>query len=101
MDFDSSFFCQLLRVLEFDIVLQWSIARNPDAVNNKAWSFEQQVDLADYTSVFQWILKRKDLLLVDNKYFVPTCVETCISEKKLGLFGKRIPVAHGAILTVS
>ena len=79
---------QFLNVVKFDIVHQWSIARIPDAVNNKAWSFEPEIGLADYTSAYQWILKRKDLLLVENKYFVPAGVETLISESEVKAFWK-------------
>ena len=31
---------------------------------------------------------RKDLLLVENKYFVPACVKTCISEIEVKAFLK-------------
>ena len=47
-----------------------------------------KVGLADYTSAYQWILKRKYLLLVENKYFVPAGVETGISKSEVKAFWK-------------
>ena len=49
------------------------MARNPDDVNKKYWSFEPEPEdvLADYTSTYQWNPKKKDLLLMRNKYFIP------------------------------
>ena len=49
---------------------KWSIEKDPAQVNNKAWSFEPNVKLKDYTSAYQWYSKRKQIFFQNEYYFV-------------------------------
>ena len=53
------------------ILHKWSIEKDPTQVNNKAWSFEPNVKLKDYTSAYQWYSKRKQIFFQNEYYFVP------------------------------
>ena len=72
---------KFLHVVEFDIVCQLSITIDPDAINKKDFSSEPELSLEDFTSAYTRILKRKDSLLVENKYFVYDGEERNLSER--------------------
>ena len=51
---------QFFNVVEHDIVVPWSKARDPAAVNSKAWKSVPDIELKDWTAAYQWILERKE-----------------------------------------
>ena len=43
-------------VIEHDIIVSWSEARDPTKVNNKAWKNELDFELEGSINAYQWIL---------------------------------------------
>jgi hypothetical protein len=77
---------QFLHVVEHDIVVPWSKARDPAATNNKAWKSEPIFELKDYTDAYQWMLMRKETLAYEAAYYVPADKETRITIAQIKAF---------------
>ena len=71
------------------ILHKWSIEKDPTQVNNKAWSFEPNVKLKDYTSAYQWYSKRKQIFFQNEYYFVPAGQKNTLTEREVNTFWKK------------
>jgi hypothetical protein len=60
-----------LPLSNYQFYINGSIEKDPNQANNKAWSFEPNVTLKNYTSAYQWYSKRKQIFFQNEYYFVP------------------------------
>ena len=52
---------QFLKLVENEIVYDWSIKRNPETVNNKCFVDTPTINLGVWTAANQWLMKRKQV----------------------------------------
>ena len=76
---------QFLDLVKSKIVHNWSVARNEELPNIKAWSFEPKVSLKDYTGAFKWKMKKKSIICKNGLYLVGVG-ENVINERDVSEF---------------
>ena len=71
---------EFLLLIKDRLVRDWSVNRDPESVNNKAWSNEPLIELSDWTSAHQWLTKKKDVIPLTvgltKLYFIPAGEKT-------------------------
>ena len=78
---------RMIKVIEKEMVYEWSIKRDPNTINGKIWATEVVIGLKDFTDAHQWLLLKKDIVtktMLDRKfYFTPALSRIDLSKAEV------------------
>ena len=53
---------EFLKIIYTRIIYNWSIERDPNAINKKDFSLEPEITTQDYTKAYQWLQMKKPII---------------------------------------